>query len=162
MLRVLHHKQSDAPVLSVLDQPHGQLETQSVTMAASSHGGCNPPGEILSCSFILYILMTTTTQDCEKGRGSPSSCHPQGDAGTGTQAPCAGKRLFQQISFPLWSKQSNKVPSPTSSLALISWKKKACSFPSPSYPGRSGGCRDEPSSPRSTRPQLLEALLAIS
>lgn len=140
-------------------------------MAASSHGGCNPPGEILSCSFIFDILMTTTTQDCEKGRSSPSSCRPQGDAGTGTQAPCAGKRLFQQISFPvqvpLWSKQSNKVPSPTSSLALISWKgkKPPAHFldpATPSSPSRSGGCRDEPSSPRSTRPQSLEVLLAIS
>lgn len=107
-------------------------------MAASSHGGCNSPGESLSCSFIFDILMTTTAQDCEKGKGCLSSCCPRGDVGTGSQALSAGKRLFQQISFPvqvpLWRNHFNKAPSLTSSLALISWKKHACSFPSPSYP----------------------------
>jgi len=126
--------QSDAPAPTVLDQPQRQLERRSATTDASSIGDCSSPGESLSCSFIFDILMTTTVQDCEKGKGCLSSCRPRGDAGTATGA---GKRLFQQISFPiqvpLWSKL-NKAPSPTSFLALISWKKHVCSFPSPSYP----------------------------
>lgn len=127
-LRLLHHEQRDAPALAVPAQPHGQTERRSATTAASSRGGCNSPGESLSCSFIFDILMTTTAQDCEKGRGCLSSCRPRGDAGTGNRAPCAGKRLFQQISslvrVPLRSNQFHKAPSPASpSLVLISWKK---------------------------------------
>lgn len=74
-------------------------DTALSSAAASSSGGYNSPGKGQSRSFIFDILVTSTAQDCEKGRGSPSSCCPQGDMGTGTGArrggsfcrfPCSG------------------------------------------------------------------------
>lgn len=81
-----------------------------MAVATSNLGDCNSPGESLSCSFIFDILMTTTAQDCEKGRGSPSSCRPRGDAGTRhpgalrSQEPLPADSSPAQV--PLWSNQS--------------------------------------------------------
>lgn len=68
----------------------GFTDTALSSAATSSPGGCNSPGKGQSRSFIFDILVMSTAQDCEKGRGSPSSCCPWGDVGTGTGARQGG------------------------------------------------------------------------
>lgn len=123
-----------------------------MTVATSNLGDCNSPGESLSCSFIFDILMTTTAQDCEKGRGSPSSCRPRGDAGTRHPGALRSQEPLPADFFPCSGptlEQPKPLPHPPI-YPLSPGKRKihVYSLPTPSSISGSGGCGDKPSSPR--------------